>query len=77
MLTVSKGWYWTAVVVGALFLVQYWIRFLALVANGDPWGYENYWGADVGTWLVLAILLIATPAYLFAAWKYWPHRASR
>ena len=48
MLSLSRGWYWAAVVAGALFLLQYWLELLTLIAAGDPWGHKNYWGGDVG-----------------------------
>ena len=72
MAQISRGWYWTALIVGALFLIQYWAEFFVLVRNGDPWGHKNYWGADVGTYLILAVLVVATPAYLWMAWKHRP-----
>jgi hypothetical protein len=69
---ISKGWYWTTVLLGALFLIQYWIEFLSNLESGNIAGYKNYWGADVGVYLLLAVLLILTPTLFYLAWKHFP-----
>ena len=74
LLKLSRYSYWIFAVLGGLFLLQYWALFIIKYTNGDPWSHRNYWNADVGTYLVLAILLVATPAYLFVLWRNWPNR---
>ena len=64
-------------VLGALFLIQYWAQFFNSVAEGDPWSHKNYWGADVGTNILLAILVVGTPVYCYLGWKHWPRRGRR
>ncbi|MGY8794948.1 MAG: hypothetical protein ACKVJN_07440 [Woeseiales bacterium] len=54
-------------------LTQYWMRFFVAVSIGDPWSHKNYWGAEVGTTIVLSVLIVATPAYFVAAWRYRSH----
>ena len=68
----SKGLYWTTVVLSGLFLIQYWLKFLFNFELGNVAGYKNYWGADVGIYLMLAVLLVSAPAFLYLAWKHYP-----
>ena len=60
---------------GALFLVKCRPRFFVSAWAGDPRSHKNYWGGDLGTGLLLAILVMATHADFYLAWKPWPgHR---
>ena len=68
----SPGWYFAGLVIGALLLANSWLNFFVMYRAGNVWGYKNYWGADVGIFLLLAVLIAATPAYVVAAWRYWP-----
>ena len=70
----SKGVFWTTLVVAALFLVQYWLKFLIAIEAGDAVVHKNYWGQSVGTYLLLAVLLVATPVYFYLAWKYYSRK---
>jgi len=72
----NKKAYWILLFLGGLFLIQYWAQFFVSLNAGDPWSHKNYWGADVGTNILLAILVAATPIYFFMAWKHWPGRRS-
>jgi len=72
----NKKAYWISLVIGGLFLLQYWAQFFVSFDAGDPWSHKNYWGADVGTNLLFAVLVIATPIYFYLAWKHWPGRRS-
>ena len=76
LLALSKKTYWIGLILGGLFLVQFWAQYFISVDAGDPWSHRNYWGADVGTNILLAILLVATPVYFYMAWKHWPGRHS-
>ena len=72
----NKKAYWILLVLCGLFLIQYWAQFFISLDAEDPWSHKNYWGADVGTNILLAILVVATPIYFFVAWKNWPGRRS-
>ena len=72
----NKKAYWIFLVLGGLFIIQYWAQFFVSLNAGDPWSHKNYWGADVGTSILLAILVVATPIYFFMAWQHWPSRRS-
>lgn len=73
----NKKVYWILLVIGGLCLIQYWAQFYISFKAGDPWSHRNYWGAEVGTNNLLAILIVATPLYFFMAWKHWPGRRSK
>ena len=66
--------YWILLVLIGITLIQYWAKFFISLEAGDPWSHQNYWNADVGRNNVLAVLLVATPTYLFLACKNWPFR---
>jgi len=68
----SKGLFWTSTIVGALFLTMYWLKMFLYIESNNPFGHKNYWGADVGTYLLFAILIVVTPVYIFAVWKHFP-----
>ena len=70
----SKGLYWTSIIVGALLLSMHWLKVFIYIESDNPFGHENYWGADVGTYLLLAVLIVLTPAYLFVVWKHFPKK---
>ena len=74
---ISKSLYWIALTVGAIFLFKYWVQFFILVSDNDPWGHKNYWGGDVGTYLILGVLLAATPIYIIYAWRYRPRKKNK
>jgi len=68
----SRRLYWTTVIIGTLFLTMYWIKALVYLENNNFWGHKNYWGADVGTFLILAALIVLTPSFIYGCWKYYP-----
>ena len=70
----SKFTYWILLVLGGLFLLQYWTQFFIRLSSDEPVSHQTYWGADVGTYLLLGILVVATPFYVYMAWKNWPRR---
>jgi hypothetical protein len=69
-----KGLYWTSTIIGALFLSMYCLELFVYIESNNPWGHKNFWGTDVGTYLLMAILLVRTPAFLFAVWKHYPKK---
>ena len=73
----SKGLYWTSTTVGALFLSMYWLKLFLYLESDNPFGHKNYWGADVGTYLLMALLVVLTPAYLYAICKNFPNGKTR
>lgn len=74
---ISRGWYWAAVLIGAVFLIQYWMEFLVNFESGNVVAYQNFWGADVGIYVLLPVLLIITPMFLYFAWKYFPRSLNK
>jgi hypothetical protein len=53
-------WIVTAFVVGAVFLLMHWILAVGYIVEGNAMGHFNYWGAPVGTYLILSIVLVGT-----------------
>jgi hypothetical protein len=64
------------IVIGGLFLVQYWTMAIHHWNAGHLIAYHNYWNAPVGTITLFIVLLAATPMWLWIAvtkWN-WPGR---
>ena len=59
-------------ILGAMFLAHHWLMTSIYLGIKWPWGYPTFWGGSVGTILMLAMLLVATPLYFWYAWKKWP-----
>ena len=59
-------------VLGAMFLANWWLSVFLFLRSGWPWGYPTLSGGSMGTVLILAMLLIATPFYFWFAIKKWP-----
>jgi hypothetical protein len=57
-----------------LILVNLWAMFFAHLSNGNVWGHKNYLHLDVGIYLLLAALVVWTPAVIITAWKIRPRR---
>ena len=62
------------VVIMAIVLVQLWIQFFIYVAEDNVWGHKNYLHLDIGAYLLLGILLVATPTLVYVAWKERPRQ---
>jgi len=59
-------------ILGAITLAQFWLLALVFLEYEWPWGYPNYWGGSVGSVLLVAMLLVATPGYFWFAVRKWP-----
>jgi hypothetical protein len=68
----SRGMFFGGLVLGAIFLAHFWLLTFLFISVGWPWGYPNYRGESVGTFLILSMLLVATPLYFILAWRHWP-----
>ena len=69
----SRAVFAVLLVLGAVFLAQFWLLTILFLRDAWPWVYANFWGASVGSMSILAILLVATPAYFWFAWQKWPN----
>lgn len=67
-----KNSYWIFLIIGGLFLTQYWAQVYIMIAANEPVSHKNYWGADVGTYLLLAVLVMSTIFYFYMAWTHRP-----
>ncbi len=47
--------------VAGVFLLLLWALCIGNLIQGDYFGYKNYFGQPIGTFLLLAFLIIATP----------------
>ena len=70
----SKASYWLCAIFGALLLGSYWMVFFVAFVAGEPFSHTTWWNAEVGTYLLLAVLVVATPAYILFLWTQWPNR---
>ncbi len=66
-----SGWEKVALVLAAVFLVQYWLAVHMYLRAGDPFGHRNYWGADVGTFLLAAVCWFCSVAWAVVVWRHW------
>jgi len=55
--------------IAGIILAILWATCICYFVRGDFFGYQNYFGQPVGTFLVLVILLIATPVYIIMTAK--------
>lgn len=55
----------------ALMGLNLWLQVLTALLTGAFNIGRNYWGGPIGTYLTLAILLVATPVGLFKAVQFW------
>ena len=52
-----------------LFLIILWATCIVNIVNENYFGYKNYFGQPVGTYLLLSILIIATPICIIMTFK--------
>jgi uncharacterized membrane protein len=72
------AWEKVALVVAAVFLVQYWLAVLGFLRSGNPFGHRNYWSQDVGAFLLAAVCYAGTIAWVVVVWRHWVlHRLAR
>jgi hypothetical protein len=55
--------------IAGIILAILWAICIGYFVRRDFFGYQNYFGQPVGTFLVLVILLIATPVYIIMTVK--------
>lgn len=65
------NWEKVGLIVAFIFLLIYWTKALHYLASGNAWGHSNYWGQPVGTFLLVAVLLAGSVAFIAALWRYW------
>jgi hypothetical protein len=58
-------------VIGGLFLLNYWLVSIEAIKEGKMFAYQNYWGAPQETFTLLFMVIIATPMYLILLWRHW------
>jgi hypothetical protein len=60
--------------IGGVALAAYWWMAIGAFVAGRLFAYANYWGAPVGTITVLMLLVVLTPLWVWASWRYWNWR---
>jgi hypothetical protein len=60
-----------AIVLAGFALAGFWWAALLAQLEGQLFVGGNYWGAPIGTWTRLVALIVLTPAWVWAAWRYW------
>ena len=68
------GWEKVGLAVAFVFLLIYWEKALHYLTAGDAWGHSNYWGHPVGTYLLIAVLLTGSVAFISIVWRFWISR---
>src|SRR5512139_2230020 len=63
------GWQKVGLVVACIFLAIYWTQAINYLEAGNAWGHGNYWGQPVGTFLLIAVLAVASVAFLVVLWR--------
>ena len=58
-------------IIAGLTIIQYWLMGIMGLQQGLLFTHKNYWNAPVGTYNLVAVLIVATPIWLWAIWKYW------
>lgn len=71
MLARQRFLFRTGLLGGAIVLGYWWWRAILHVQAGDLFAHNNYWGAPVGTITLIIILVVLTPAYVWALIKFW------
>jgi len=66
-----NGWRKTGLLVAFILLAIYWTKAIRTFLAKDPWSHSNYWGQAVGTFLLIAILVVGSIAFLVIVWRLW------
>jgi hypothetical protein len=66
--------FWVGGALVGLVLANFWVLAILFFSARWPFGYPNFWGESVGSVLLFAILLVATPAYIIALIRLSPKR---
>lgn len=53
-----------------IFLIILWTTFFSYIISGNYFGHSNYMGLQVGTFLLLPVLIVGTFVFIFAVWKH-------
>lgn len=69
-----RSWEKIGLAIAFIFLVVYWTKVFHYYISGDAWGHSNYWGQPVGTFLLIAVLLVGSVAFVAILWRYWLSR---
>jgi hypothetical protein len=67
-------WETIGLTIAFIFLVVYWTKAFHYYVSGNAWGHSNYWGQPVGTFLLIAVLLAGSVAFVAILWRYWLSR---
>lgn len=68
----KKAWFRrTVIIIGALMLLNMSLRTFLAINAGQPFLGQNYWGAPIGVYLMLPVLLFAIPLCLWWAIRNW------
>lgn len=65
------GWQKVGLVGACIFLAIYWTQAIIYLEAGNAWGHGNYWGQPVGTFLLIAVLAVASLAFFVVLWRFW------
>jgi len=65
------AWEKVGLLVACIFLAIYWTQALSYLESGDAWGHRNYWGQHIGTFLLIAVLAVASVAFFVVVWRFW------
>ena len=57
--------------IGGTLIAIHWILVIGFMLQDNVWGHKNYWNEDVGTLLIISILLVATAAWAVIVWRHW------
>jgi hypothetical protein len=67
-------WETIGLTIAFIFLVVYWTKAFHYYMSGNAWGHSNYWGQPVGAFLLIAVLLAGSVAFVAILWRYWLSR---
>jgi hypothetical protein len=67
----SKWWRRSIIIVSGLMVIGVSLRAYMAISNGQPFMGANYWGAPVGTYLMLPVLLVGIPVGVWWAIRNW------
>jgi hypothetical protein len=67
----SIGWKRAGIVVGALMALGISLRTFLAISRNEPFIGSNYWGAPIGTYLMLPVLVIGIPVGLWWSIRNW------
>ena len=67
----SKWWRRVCIVAAAMLALSLTVQTYLAISEGRPFVGQNYWGAPIGTYLLIPVLLVAIPIGLWWAIRKW------